>query len=195
MSSFNGFSNSEGDFIPVPAAFFTELLPQIDDLGEFRISLYAFWSLNEQPKEPRFLRFSEVLKDSRLISAFGKTTRDQEKNLQDAFKRACQRGTLVDAQAGNETFYFINTARGRAAREGLIAGMWTPDRDEVIPVRLQAERPNIYALYEQNIGSITPILAEILQEAEKTYPWEWIEEALKIAVIKTCATGVMWKPS
>jgi DnaD/phage-associated family protein len=44
------------------------------------------------------------------------------------------------------------------------------------------ERPNIFVLYEQNIGLIQPLIAEELREAEKTYPAAWIEEAFKIAV-------------
>jgi DnaD/phage-associated family protein len=41
---------------------------------------------------------------------------------------------------------------------------------------------NIFALYEQNVGIITPMIAEELKEAEKLYPPEWIEEAFKEAV-------------
>jgi DnaD/phage-associated family protein len=41
---------------------------------------------------------------------------------------------------------------------------------------------NIFTLYEQNIGMITPMIAEELKEAEKLYPPLWIEEAFKEAV-------------
>ena len=51
-------------------------------------------------------------------------------------------------------------------------------------LRLEVERPNIFRLYEQNIGPLTPLIAEMLQEAEKLYPPAWIEEAFKIAVEK-----------
>ena len=44
------------------------------------------------------------------------------------------------------------------------------------------ERPNIYKLYEQNIGPLTPLIADALKEAEAEYPPEWIEEALDEAV-------------
>jgi len=47
---------------------------------------------------------------------------------------------------------------------------------------VEVERPNIFALYEQNIGLLQPLIAEELREAEKTYPAAWIEEAFKIAV-------------
>ncbi len=50
-------------------------------------------------------------------------------------------------------------------------------------IRVIAERPNIYALYEQNIGLLTPILAERLQDAEVRYPMQWIEDAFSEAVL------------
>jgi DnaD/phage-associated family protein len=41
---------------------------------------------------------------------------------------------------------------------------------------------NIFSLYEENIGMLTPILAEKLKEAEKVYPYSWIEEAFGEAI-------------
>ena len=35
-------------------------------------------------------------------------------------------------------------------------------------------RPNIYTLYEQNFGALTPMIAEELDQAEKDFPVEWI---------------------
>jgi len=46
----------------------------------------------------------------------------------------------------------------------------------------QSPAINIFTLYEQNIGMITPLIAEELKEAEKLYPPQWIEEAFKEAV-------------
>ena len=44
-------------------------------------------------------------------------------------------------------------------------------------------RENIFSLYEQNIGMITPMIAEELKEAEKLYPEEWIKQAFKESVM------------
>jgi DnaD/phage-associated family protein len=44
------------------------------------------------------------------------------------------------------------------------------------------EQPNIFQLYEENIGPLTPLIADTLREAEKTYPEDWIRQALEIAV-------------
>jgi len=49
-------------------------------------------------------------------------------------------------------------------------------------IELQKERPNLFHLYEENIGPLTPLISDTLQEAEETYPLEWIEEAIRIAV-------------
>ena len=46
----------------------------------------------------------------------------------------------------------------------------------------QKPQSNIYKLYEDNIGQLTPLLAEELKLAEKNYPSSWIEEAIIEAV-------------
>lgn len=184
MPVFKGFSSNENDSIPVPAAFFTDLLPSIDHLGELRISLYVFWNLDRQLKEPGYLALSEMLKDAQLMQIFGSTRNEQEQNLHDALDRACLRGTLLEARLDNDSYYFMNTPKGKAAREGLINEKWLPNEEKHVQVRLTAQRPNIFTLYEQNIGPLTPMLSETLQEAEDSYPEEWIADAIKIAITR-----------
>jgi DnaD/phage-associated family protein len=50
------------------------------------------------------------------------------------------------------------------------------------PIDIYSEHPNIFQLYEANIGPLTPILADALRDAEKSYPADWIEDAFRIAV-------------
>jgi DnaD/phage-associated family protein len=40
----------------------------------------------------------------------------------------------------------------------------------------------VFKLYEENIGPLTPLIADMLKEAEVFYPAEWFEEAFTIAV-------------
>ena len=47
---------------------------------------------------------------------------------------------------------------------------------------MRVKRPNIFLLYEQNIGVMTPLIADQLRDMEKTYSPEWIHEAVEIAV-------------
>jgi hypothetical protein len=65
--------------------------------------------------------------------------------------------------------------------EDLLAGKWTPIKPSE-QVHLQAQRPNIFVLYEQNIGPLTPLLADELMEVEDTYPCSWIVDAFRDSV-------------
>ncbi|MGD8624866.1 MAG: DnaD domain protein, partial [Anaerolineae bacterium] len=117
----------------------------------------------------------------------------QEEALRDALDRAVARGTLLRVTAGGDAdqqrgaakhkqnWYFVNSEKGRRAVDDLLAGRWTPDPPGQ-PLRLDAQRPNIFVLYEQNIGPLTPLLSEELMEAEETYPADWIRDAFREAV-------------
>jgi DnaD/phage-associated family protein len=100
-----------------------------------------------------------------------------------------KRGTILKATVNQGeaqvSIYFFNSPRGRAAVEAIQNGEWYPvDDDARTPIELVPERPNIYGLYEENIGPVTPLLAEALGDAEDEYPSNWIEEAFRIAVEK-----------
>ena len=49
---------------------------------------------------------------------------------------------------------------------------------------MKQDPPNIFRLYEENIGPITPMIADILKDIEVTYPNKWIDEAMQIAIKK-----------
>ncbi len=59
-SAFAGFPEGRADPTPIPAGFFSELLPAIDDLGELRLTLYAFWALARKGTAVRYLRLEEM---------------------------------------------------------------------------------------------------------------------------------------
>jgi len=184
QSGFAGFPTGKLPTTPVPNAFFSELLPAIDHLGELKVTLYAFWALGRQRGARRCLRWEDLSRDPRLLAAISDPGKAAVEALGDALERAVARGTLlrVTGESGaRETVFFLNTPRGRAAADGLRQGVWSPD-DEAPAAGLEAERPNLFVLYEQNIGPLTPLIADTLREAEATYPAAWIEEALRIAV-------------
>jgi len=61
-----------------------------------------------------------------------------------------------------------------------LAGIHSYDTPQHIQV--QIERPNIFVLYEQNIGLLSPLLADELKDAADRYPADWIEAAFLEAV-------------
>ncbi|MFL5667262.1 MAG: DnaD domain-containing protein [Ktedonobacteraceae bacterium] len=64
------------------------------------------------------------------------------------------------------------------------AGAYTSNKGAEMPRNIQVEidRPNIFRLYEQNIGIITPLIADHLRDAADLYPMEWIERAFREAL-------------
>lgn len=186
MKGFAGFPNGKLKSVPVPSLFFSDLLPIIDNLPELKITLYAFWALTHKEGEVRYLRLADFMGDVQLLRGLADSPTEAAKVLLDALERAVARGTFlhvtVGTADGNLDLYFINTEKGRAAVDGITRGAWRPtlDPDEVVSVLV--ERPNIFVLYEQNIGALTPIIADELRDAEQNYPARWIEEAIEAAV-------------
>ncbi|MFN2232816.1 MAG: DnaD domain-containing protein [Anaerolineales bacterium] len=187
MSTFQGFPDGKVSFTRIPGPFFSELLPQIDHLGELKVTLYALWQLDRMGGDVRYLQERDFLTDDIFMKGMGPSLQEAQISLEEALALAVARGTFLQANVQQEQelcLYFLNTSRGRATVEAMQNGNWRPSDDPRVPVELAPERPSIYHLYEQNIGPMTPLLADTLQDAEDTYPAEWIEEAFRIAVEK-----------
>jgi len=181
-SSFKGFP-ARVHFTRIPAPFFSELLPQIDHLGELKVTLYALWFLDKMEGSVRYLRQSDFSSDAQLMQGLEPNSAQA---LQEALQQAVARGSLLKAErpgeGPQESYYFLNSPRGQAAADAFTRGAWRPSSDARQSIALDLERPNIYRLYEENIGALTPLISDELKEAEQTYPTDWIEDAMRIAV-------------
>lgn len=182
---FPGFP-AKAKFTPLPNVFFSHLSPQIDSLAELKVILHIFWLLYQKRGHPKFVTFEELLGDKTLATGI-KEGADLSETLRQALAQAVQRGVLLHLHLKNgerqRELYFLNTEVNRRAIARIKSGEMAPG--EAPPPEeppLAEEKPNIFTLYEQNIGLLTPLLAEELKEAEKLYPASWIEEAFKQAV-------------
>jgi DnaD/phage-associated family protein len=188
MPVFRGFSAGLTHQTPIPAAFFGELLPQIDDLGELKVILYIFNRLESVEGGFRYVSRSDIQADAGFMAGLAANADQVAERLADALRRAVKRGALLEAQLdtrhGPEAYYFLNSPKGRAALRAIQSGQWRPPDGVEVPVATPPPRetPNIFRLYEENIGPLTPLMADTLGDAEDTYPADWIEEAIRIAV-------------
>src|SRR5574337_504188 len=186
MKGFSGFPPGKLRTLPVPSLFFTELLPQIDHLGEIKVTLYCFWRLALKEGNIRYVRREELLADATLMNGLAQYRHEAEALLYESLERAAARGTLlhveIESASGQEDLYFMNTPKGRAAVEAMTRGEWRPTSDDETPVEVLVDRPNAFTLYEQNIGPLKPLIADELRDVENEYPAEWIEEAIREAV-------------
>lgn len=191
---FAGFSTGRGRLVPVPDLFFSELLPQIDNLLELKITLHLFWLLYHREGSPKAIARAELDGDMELLRSM-KTVRGPRAArdfVREGLERAVARGTLLvltvrELGGKAEQWYFLNTPASREAlgQAGLSRGAEEGQLGSVPLHKVELVhigRPNVFTLYEQNIGALTPLVAEELRDAEEEYPIEWIEDAMRQAV-------------
>jgi DnaD/phage-associated family protein len=169
--------------IAVPNLFFTALLPYIDDPAELVVTVYFFFAHARKKGQPRFLTYAELAADGTLAAALESLA---DGALRRGLNAAVERGTLlrlaVEHDGRAEELFFLNTPAGRRAMAAAGAGELDVGR---LPSEVGEGRrplPSIFALYEENIGTIGPLIAEELKDAEARYPREWIEAAFREAV-------------
>jgi DnaD/phage-associated family protein len=187
MAPFTGFPEGKVRLVPVPGPLFTELLPEIDHLGELKVVLYAIWRLDQMEGAFRYLRRDDFAGDERFMQGLGADLDAAGAALDEALALAVERGGLLMANLpasgnGEDTLYFLNTPKGRSAVDAIRQGRWRPSPTPQMPIELALEHPNIFRLYEENIGPLTPLIADALREAEQAYPASWVADAFRIAV-------------
>ena len=171
-------------YVPVPAPILGSLLEQFDDLAELKCVLRVVWMLQRKRGGPRVVTISEVLADRTLAAALSPDGAPDPQAVRSALARAVRRGVLATAEDGaGQRLFALNSEQDRAALARL-AGDGAPPRRSSDPMEWEAAtvRPNIFAIYEDNVGMITPMIAEELERAEADYPAEWIEDAVREAV-------------
>jgi DnaD/phage-associated family protein len=185
---------------PIPSLFFTRLLPRLTDPVELGLALYIFYLLHRKKGYPRFLTRDELAAEGDLAlflerasgdpahpadgpaSRSGRRRAALEKGLTSLVGAGFLLTVSVQGPDGAQEIYFLNAAADRRAAEllrrgELKVGPWQPlpEAEPVEPSR------SIYALYEENIGPLTPLVADELREAEELYPQEWLRPAFERA--------------
>ena len=184
MRFFAGFPDGKVPVVSLPEPLYSQLVPLIDDLDELKVTVIVLWKLSrvQSPAAP-WLTATEMHVDRILESALSESIHGPfHAALDRALIRAVERTTLlawdaVLADGASEKRYFANSPRGRAS----VAALQRGER----PERYTAtSRPNIFVLYEQNIGPLTALISEDLADAETMFPEDWIEDAFHEAVVQ-----------
>jgi DNA replication protein len=174
MTEFKGFTDNE-TFTRIPDTFFHQILNDIDDLAELKVTLYVIWRIEHMESKFRTICRSEIAEDSAFMKGLSAA------ELNQGLEKAVQRGSLLRVENDQGGFYFLNSPRGRAAAEALKKGQWRASAHSALSAP-PPQKPNIYKLYEENIGALTPLIADALRDAEQTYSEEWVAEAIAEAV-------------
>ena len=185
--TFPGFTGSTL-YTPVPNPVFGPILEQIQDLAELKVTLRGLW-LFHRKRAHRAVSLEEFLTDRSLLRGLkpqGTEGKDVEEEIRRGLRLAVTRGTFLTHRVdGTTSLFLLNTDAGRRTLARLEAGDAEATLEtgegltEDVP---DLEKPNIFALYEDSIGSLSPLLAEELKEAEARYPESWLREAFGISV-------------
>ena len=188
---FNGFPDRVRS-IPAPAPLFGTLLEQIDDLAELKCLLRVLWLLQQKKGYPRFVTHSEALADRTLVTSLGGAAGAVSGALDACVRRGALAMAIIpingERQGEEERLYALNTDRDRralaqSAPDAFVAGNSLTDPTPE-PWDATVQRPNIFALYESNIGMLSPMIADELKEAESLYPTDWIQDAFREAALQ-----------
>lgn len=158
----------------VPEPFFRDLLPAISDPDELRTTLLLFWALQQQRRgTPRAVSETELRRTSEGLALMSAEA------LEHALSLVAQRGAFLCAiSTDGEWHYVLNTPAERRA----LASQGAQLREVPLTAALSAPERNVFQLYEENVGPLTPMLAEELRDAEQNYPLPWLEDAFREAV-------------
>ena len=179
--------------IQMPPAVLGEWLAEIDDLAELKLTLRVVGLLAQKPTRgivPPSLSLDGLLDDgvlSRVAWSGG------DSGIRQALGACLARGTLVAARVGGEIRIWLNDENCRSYFEKAQLSQLGPADlpgtdfaekpliDDAVAIPSGPARANIFALYEQHVGTFGHGMAEQLRAAEEEYPASWIEEAFEIA--------------
>ncbi len=195
QAGFPGFAAPQARLVAVPDEFFVRLLPQLDHLGELKLLLHVFWLLTNRESDQRHVVEQELYDDPGLLKSMrAGQSRSAADLLRDALERAVVRRVLLRVQVNDagapQVWYFLNSPAGRRAlatarvatlpaADGLPAGADAAGAGGEPP--LHADVPTVFSLYEQNIGLLTPLIADALRAAEEHSPAGWLRGAIREA--------------
>ena len=174
--TFKGFPRSVR-YLPVPAPMFGPLLEQIKDASGFIITLRIIWMLQQKKGRLRYVSSEEVFGDKILSNALG-----SKEAIQNSINMVVKGGILLQIRRENASDAFMLNSESDREIASDIGSIYESNDQPADPWEIENTPPEIYSLYEQNIGILTPIMSEKLTEAGDKYPAGWIREAVGIAV-------------
>lgn len=177
--------------LAVPEALLTSLAAEISEIEELQVMLAVFRIVEAQGGAEHPLPADGIERDvwlRRALRTEGSPNAPIER-IGKGLALAAGRGSLLRfiTRAGFEIreWYYVNTIENQTRLAQMAIGAEPPldelKHDGAIPV-VEPERPNVFRLYEQNIGLLTPLIAERIVAALERYPGVWIEEAIAEAV-------------
>jgi len=181
---FDGFVSGV-ELTPVPSPLLSDLLVAFDDLSELKLALRIVWLLHRKPATERFLTADELAGDevaAAMLDAYGA---ELNRKIESILQNLRQAQIILQAYNQGKNFYMLNN---EPSRQLVNSGRFVPvrrDLDLEAPPTAGFRRGSaeIVRIYEANIGALTPLAAERLNELLHQYLEADILAAIKTAVL------------
>ncbi len=177
--------------VSIPVTFFSDILPGITSIEELHVILFVFRVLNERGGFTYPIAERSFLRDRNLRAALRieGSPREPDRRIAQGLELAVARGIVLRFSASEgrrrSVWYYVNTPENRSSVIAMEQGRISPPEElwpDEQPPTIRIERPNAFRLYEQNIGPLTPLIADHISLAIEEYPDDWIEDAISEAV-------------
>ena len=181
---FQGFP-SVGKATAIPNAFFSSVLPCLAAPGDVLAFLYAARLLQQRRGDAAVASADEIWELDGAAAAFNRLGGGRSGLVAGLDRCVAAHALLALDLTGpgvSERVYVLNEPRSRRLLARARAGEVALRPGATVRDVLAETPPDIFRLYEENIGTITPLLGERLLAAAEEYPREWLERAIREAV-------------
>lgn len=178
-------------FTPVPNPLLANLLEEITDIAELKVTLRAIWALHRKKTPLPYITAKELYEDRSVASMLDAHGDQLEHAVDTALKLAVQRGTLLNVPSGDgsESRFLLNTepVRAELVRKGVTIPAQVEHTAGPGVETQQAEshpelHQGVFRVYEENIGAMSPLIAESITAALQEHPESDVIDAIRVAV-------------
>lgn len=185
------FESDRDRSIPIPSSFFEQHLARIRDLAAIKVLLTVYLHLSDLDPGAPFISEDAIFADRQLVNGVRLTgsNRDPIEEIRHGVDVLAAHDAIVRivVEEDGEESYWLMPKSPQNQRllytfvNGSRAFPYRQTRTQA-KARVAIERPNVFRLFEQNIGVVTPLIADQIIEAIEIYPAGWIEDAINEAV-------------
>ena len=182
-STFDGFPGLSRA-TAIPNVFFSTVLPRLKSPGDLLAFLWVARVTQQRRGEARFTTADEIWSEPSACASFeslGGGREGLERGIAACLDLGALLGLRLVAEGREQRLLFVNHPGSRRVVARARAGDLQLVPEAIVLAPEPEARPGIFRLYEETIGTITPLVGERLMEAADRFPLEWIEQAFREA--------------
>jgi DNA replication protein len=176
------------DAICIPRVYFDEVLTHATSYDELQILLAAIRLMMIAGSEPATIDEEAIMRDARLNAVLSTTATSQSSTSRiiRALNQSVVRGALVRSsrmEGNRQSIVYQLAGEGQPVADSESQLMDAFDGDSSAPLSPHnPQAASVYTAYEDNIGMLTPLVADQIRLALELYPASWVHEAIGEAV-------------